>query len=60
MDIGLCLWGKTCILGSALDFRITFSITFHLGLCQHSQGAKVGSIRRLQLRLSDTVVSPDI
>jgi len=32
----------------------------HLFLCQHLQGAHMGSICRMQLRPSDVIVSPDI
>jgi len=48
MDIVLFLWGrKTCIFRQSITFHPNNWV--HLRLCQHSQGAQVGYICRMQL-----------
>jgi len=56
-------WALVCFLGVARTCIFRQCITFysnnlvHLRLCQHMQGAQVGSICRMQLRPIDVVVS---
>jgi len=49
---------RTCIFRQCITFHPNNLV--HLRLYQHSQGAQVGSVCRIQLRSSDIVVSPDI
>jgi len=49
---------RTCIFRQFIIFHPNNLI--HLRLCQHLQGAQVGSFCRMQIRPSDIVVSPDI
>jgi len=59
MDIGLFFGAtRTCIFRQCITFHPNNLV--HLRLCQRSQGAQVGAICRMQLRLSDIVVSHDI
>ena len=59
MDIGVFLWvARTCIFRQCIRFHPNNLV--HLSLCQHSHGAQMGSICRIQLIPSDIVVSPDV
>jgi len=51
MDVSLFLWAaRTCIFRRNITFHSNNLVYLHL--CQHSQGAQVDSIWRMQLRPS--------
>jgi len=52
MDIGLFFWAtRSCTFRHCITFHPNNLV--HLHLCQHSQGAEVGSVWRIQLRPYD-------